>query len=541
VFELFNYLIISVVATGITAIASEDVWVRSELLLDLLSDDVLVGVEADSAASWTTETTVTKWTWWAWWTLSTVDTINTSWTVWTLWTWLAVLTAGTGITGGTWSTSWTGVTWLTLWTWLAWHTVLAWVTSGTSWAWLALLTAWTSWTGWAHLTGLAVFTWVTVGTVWAGYTSWTGFTNWTASLTVWASWTGWTSWTLWTWSTSLTLSSIWGDIVGGETILTVSTIGTGTTGGTIHTTSAGDTVLTDATDLTAFTVLAWLTHDTHGTSLLLTFANATSGVAWNGLWLWAWALALSSLEDLLETWLVSVWNIVRADSVVGGDVLLEEVEVWAARQASLWLIALGGDSSGHDVDLVLSESGGSGLHLLEHNSVVGNTGVGHDHKVSSDIWVSATVLVEHGVGGIKTEVDEVTMALVFGVSGNHLHFLAVAAETVAENVHLGRVGDDTDSGVATVLSENSLDHVGGVGLHVWPVLLDASGTVHEDDDFDWAVDWVQFLSVVAALTSTVGQILAAMRASDSPELMRNISLAFSSGEGCGQQKCDSGK
>lgn len=523
------------------AIASEDVWVRSELLLDLLSDDVLVGVEADGAASWTLETTVTEWTWRAWWTLSSVDTIDTSCTVGALWTWLTGLTAGTGITGGTWSTSWTWLAWLTLWTWLAWHTVLAWVTGGTGWAWLTLGTGWTSWTGWAHLAWLTVLAWVTVGAVWAGNTSWTGLTNWTASLTVWTWWTGWTAWTLWTWGTSLTLSTVWSDVVGGKTILTVWTGLTSTTSGTIHTASAGDAIFTNATGFTADTVLAWLTHDTHSTSLLLALANAASGGAWDGLWLWTFALVSSGLPDLLKAWLVSVWNVSGADSVVGGDVLLEEVEVWAARQASLWLVALGRDRGGHNVDLVLSESGRGGLSLLESNSVVIDTRVGHDHQESSDIWVVATVLVEHVVGGFKTEVDEVTMTLVGGVFGGSLHLAAVGAETVTENVDSGGVGDDTNSGGVSVLTENTLDHVSGVSLHVWPVLLDASGTVHEDDDLDWAVHWVVSFSLVAALTFTVGQVLAAMGASDSPELMGDISLTLSSDKGCGQQKCESGK
>jgi hypothetical protein len=86
---------------------------------------------------------------------------------------------------------------------------------------------------------------------------------------------------------------------------------------------------------------------------LFTLALAFSGSAF-GFWSFAWASVVNFFGTSLPPVLLA-WHFGGADSVSGGDVSLKEVEVWAAREASLLFGTFWGDGVDHDVDFSLSE------------------------------------------------------------------------------------------------------------------------------------------------------------------------------------------
>lgn len=520
------YLVPPVVSAAAVAIASEHVWVVLELSLDLLSDDTLVLVQADGASWWSLKTSLTSWTWWAWWSLSAVDTADTSWTVRTLWTWRAWLTGGTGITSNTWSTSSAWGTWLTLLTSSAWLAVLAWVTRSTVWAVWSLLT-WLAWsTAWAWLAWLTVLAWVTWGSVWAWWTSGTGLSHWTAALAVWTGWTLWTLLTWWTGWTWLSLSTVGSDVVGAETVSSVSTWLAWLTGGTVHTGSAWGAWGTWLAWHTDGTWETWSTHTAHWTGLLFALASTLSGSAlwWVVRWE-SWALVV----DLVQAISVLVVLLSSADSVSGGQKLLEEVKVWAAREASLLLGTLWGNGVDHNVNLGLSEGRRGSLNLAElriggGGAVLGNhTRVGHDDEDSSHS-VAVLAVLEGGEGGVQTSVNVVTVSHVLGV-GHGLSegvLFSVADHSLLEvsDVHGGGGVFDDGNVDVNVLGVEFVNHLVSGGSHTLPVFLDTGGTVHEDNDFDWAWDWRGKLSWVAAFTLAIGEIHTAVR-SDRSHISNN--------------------
>lgn len=566
------------------AIASELVWVRLKLLLDLVTDDVLVSVQADSATGWSLETLVTSWTWWAWWSLSAVHTIDTTWTHLTLWAWGTIGTAGTGITSVTWLTL---VTWSassTLLAWLTWLTVLAWVTGGTGWAWKTLLTSWTASAWLTASTWLTVLTWVTVRAIWAWWTLVTWLTDWTASLALWTGRAWWTAWTLSTWSTSWTLSTVRGNIGGGETITAVHTGGTSGTWGTVHTTSARNTWGTLSAWLTASTGLTSWSLVTHLTSLLLALAGARTLAASRGLLVDSWALVgnlvktfdvswdnvsgatgKAAVHSLLLLFVLVVDNValgvgvLHTDSVLRDD-LLEEVLVWAAREARLRLGAVVRDRVHHKIDGHTAELGG----LIGDGEValLDDTTVGDNHEDTSDAVV-ARVTLEHVERLIETEGDDVTVTLELGTAnaaservglvgtnkvGDHVHSLGVrddgnlavsGVRVVADlvlsvtRVRGARVERDVAVVAIVAVLEDVVNHTLYVGLHLIPVGRGAGGAVHHHDNLNWAWLWRLLCSRVAALARAVGHVVTGGRAHLTHVSSDELFLAGMDSQRCG--------
>jgi len=457
--------------------------------------------------------------------LSAVDTGNTSWTV------LASGAGGTVSASGTRITDKTGFasgTWLSggaFGTAVTWSTVHAWVTWGASWTVETLFTGSASLTGGTSLTWLTVFTWVTVSSVWTGDTSATWFTDWTASGTVWTGWTWSTSGTGATDGTSWTLSTVWSDIRRGESIFTVGTSITWGAGGTVHTGSTVGTWLTLSTWNTGGTWNTWWTHWTHWTFLLFTLAFASSGSASLG-----WGFAGTLVVDLAKASRVVVVFVFSADSVSGGDVSLEEVEVWAAREASLLFSTLWGDGVDHNIDLVLSEVEGSFLDGSER-SLLDNTRVGHDHEHSSSVFVSVSEVFEHTEGGVETLGDVVTMShvLSIGDSSEETSFLASIFETGNHN-GFGGVSNNTDSNSTLVFSEKIFNHSGGSDFHFWPVSFDTGGGVQKNNDFNWAWYFWNGGNVTAASAGTFGQVHTT-GGSDGSDLVVGVLLGDDQGRG----------
>lgn len=447
--------------------------VASQFSGDLFSNDVLVAVQADSASWWTWSASWTQFSVWAWWTLSTVDTGDTFWTVLASGTGGTVSASGTSVTNKTVFASCTCLSGGTFVTAVTWITVHAWVTWSTGWTVKTLFTGSASLTGGTSLTWKTVLTGVTVGSVWAGNTSGTCVTDWTASGTVWTGWTWSTSRTRATNGTGWTLSTVWSGIRRRESVFAVGTSSTWGAGGTVHTGSTVGTWLTLSTWNTGFTWNTWWTHWTHWSFLLFTLAFASSGSAFLG-----WGFAGTLVVDFGQTLGVVVVFVFSANSVSGGDVSLKEVEVWAAREASLLFSTFWGDGVDHDVDLVLSEVEGSFLDGSER-FLLDNTGVGHDHENSSSVFVVAvSEVVEHTESGVETFGDVVTMAhvLSIGDSSENVSFLADIFETRNDD-GFGGVSNNTDSNSALVFSVKIFNHSGGSDFHFWPVSFDTGGGV----------------------------------------------------------------
>lgn len=495
-----KFLVESVVSS-VVVIASEDVWVGSQFSLDFLSDDMLVAVEADSASWWTWSTSWTHFTIWTWWTLSAWNTRDTSWTVWTFWTGGTIWTFSTGITNQTWFTSGTWLTWSANWTAVTWPSVQAWVTWSTLWTWVTSFTGWASLTWGTSGTWLTIFTWVTVSSIWTWNTSSTWSTNWTASGSVWTWGTWWTSWTLGTWSTSWTLSTVWSNIGGGETVFTVLTGLTWGTWLTVHTGSTVNTLETLSAWNTGLTWDTWWTHWTHWTFLLFTFTFAFSGSALN-----LWGLSWASVVNFRNTISVSVWLVSGADSISGGDVSLQEVEVWAARQTSFLFGTFGSNGVNHNVDFSLSEVEGGFLDLSQ-GFLFDNTGVSHDHQNSSGVFGFRTEVVEHFEGGVKTFGDVVTMAHVLSVldGTEEASFLGGIFEG-GDDFGFGGVSNNTDFDVVVVFVVEFFDHGGGGSFHSSPVFFDTGGRVQKNNDFDWAWYFWDGGDIIATSASTFSQI-----------------------------------
>jgi len=545
------------------AIASELVWVRLELLLDLVADDVLVGVQADRATGWSLETLVTSWAWRAWWSLSAVHTVDTAWTHLTLWAWGAIGTAGAGITSVTWLALVTWSAGSALLAWLTWLTVLARVTGGTGWTWETLLTGWAASTWLTASARLTVLTWVTVRAVRAWRTLATWLTNWTASLALWTGRAWRTAWTLSTWRTSGTLSTVRRNIGGGETVAAVHTGGTSGTWGTVHTASARNTRSTLSAWLTASTGLTSWTLVTHLTALLLALAGARSLAASRGLLVESWALVGNLVKTFDVSWddvggatgkaavlsllllLVLVVDnvtfsisVLHTDAVLRDD-LLEEVLVWAAREARLRLGAVVGDRVHHKVDGHTAELGrliGDGKVALLDDATVGD-----DHEDASDAVV-ARVSLEHVERLVETERDDVTVALELGAADRSSEGISlVGTDKVGDYVDSLGVGDDgnlTVAGVRVVVDlvlsvtreggarverdvavvavvavlEDVVDHTLYVGLHLVPVGRGASGAVHHHNNLDWARLGGLLSARVAALARAVGHVVTGGRA-----------------------------
>lgn len=270
---------------------------------------------------------------------------------------------------------------------------------------------------------------------------------------------------------------------------------------------------------TGFTWNTWWTHWTHWSFLLFTLAFASSGSAFLG-----WGFAGTLVVDFGQTLGVVVVFVFSANSVSGGDVSLKEVEVWAAREASLLFSTFWGDGVDHDVDLVLSEVEGSFLDGSER-FLLDNTGVGHDHENSSSVFVVAvSEVVEHTENGVETFGDVVTMShvLSIGDSFENVSFLADIFETRNDD-GFGGVSNNTDSNSALVFSVKIFNHSGGSDFHFWPVSFDTGGGVQKDDNFNWARYLWDGGNITAASAGTFGQVHATGR-SDRPDLVVSVLL-----------------
>jgi len=199
-----------------------------------------------------------------------------------------------------------------------------------------------------------------------------------------------------------------------------------------------------------------------------------------------WGFAWASVVDLRNTVSVSVWLVSGADSVSGGDVSLEEVEVWAARQTSFLFSTFSSDGVNHDVDFRLSEVEGGFLDLSQ-GFLFNDTGVGHDHKNSSSVFGFGSKVVEHVKGGIKTFGDKVTMShVVSTLDGAEKLSFVVDIFKRGDNFGFSGVSDNTNSDVALVFVVEFFNHCGGRAFHTSPVFFDTGGRVQENNDFDWA-------------------------------------------------------
>lgn len=557
----------------VSVVASEDVSVVVQFALDFLSDDAVVSAQAQSASWWTWSTWSAGVTLSTWSTLLAVDTVATclTWLTWSTW--------------GAWSTAiatvaWEAVlAWLTIVTWLAWLTggawltVLAWVTWGAWWTALAGLALWTTLTGWAWLAWLTVLTWVAAGTSWTWLTDLTGWTLLAAGAAVWTLWTLWTLWTSWTWVTWLTLSTVWRDIVAALSVLTWDTWLTCVTWGTVHTGSAWLAWHTWGTVLAWLTWFAWDTASARLTLHLLALALATSNSALvchslNGA---LEGVALGGGFDALVPGLVAGWWVVgtaSADSVGGSDVLGQELDVWAAGKASLWSLASLGDGVDVHVDLVVLKE----THLFVEGSLNGlvvqvaldNTRVGDDVENSSGLAVKValailgTMFQEHLVDSVETDVDVVSLALVLAESvvGNMaansggscdsgLDGLVALVITrphgdvseVAEDggVLLGGwvnlpsvlgvgVDGNLETALAHVVSVFVDDHVGLLGEHLLPEVLDTGGAVQEYNNLNVALYLGVGVDIVATSTLALAPLDLTVPINDLAHLSSGVLL-----------------
>jgi hypothetical protein len=219
-----------------------------------------------------------------------------------------------------------------------------------------------------------------------------------------------------------------------------------------------------------------------------------------------WGLSWASVVNFRNAISVSVWLVGGADSVSSGDISLQEVEIWAARQTSFLFSTFSGNGVNHNIDFSLSEVEGSFLDLSQ-GFLFDNTGVGHDHQNSSGVIGFGTEVVEHIKGGVKTFGDVVTMAHVGGVldGTEEASFLGGVFEG-GDDFGFAGVSDDTNSDVVVMFVVEFFNHGGGGSFHASPVFFDTGSRVQKNNDFDWAWYFWDGGDIIATSASTFSQI-----------------------------------